>query len=161
MKRTAILSAVAILALALFAGLAFALIIPVLLLAYYLLHLKERKESPDAERMDMLTTVDEMTAKYGNPDEVIVTNAVLANELGGTILVYQQQGFMIAAGAKIPLSDIESVVAKNMATPYTVAEYQVIITCSNKDYRYIRFNVGYDEEWAAQVAADIDKYRAG
>ena len=127
MKRTAILSAVAILALALFAGLAFALIIPVLLLAYYLLHLKERKESPDAERMDMLTTVDEMTAKYGNPDEVIVTNAVLANELGGAILVYQQQGFMIAAGAKIPLSDIESVVAKNMATPYTVAEYQAMM----------------------------------
>ena len=86
--------------------------------------------------------------------------AVLANELGGAILVYQQQGFMIAAGAKIPLSDIESVAAKNMATPYTVAEYQVIITCRNKDYRYIRFNVGYDEEWASQVVADIDKYRA-
>ena len=160
MKRTLILSIIAIVVLALYAGLAFVLIIPVLLLAYYLLHLKERKESPDAERMNMLTTVDEVTAKYGEPDEVIVTNAVLANELGGAILVYRQQGFMIAAGAKISLSDIESVSAKNMATPYTVAEYQVIITCRNKDYRYIRFNVGYDEEWASQVVADIDKYRA-
>lgn len=162
MKRSLILSIIAILALALFAGpVAFVLLVPVLLIAYYLLHLKERKESPDAERMNMLTTVDEVTAKYGEPDDVIVTNAVLANELGGAILVYQQQGFMIAAGVKISLSDIESVAAKNMATPYTVAEYQVIITCRNKDYRYIRFNVGYDEEWASQVVADIDKYRAG
>ena len=161
MKRSLILSIIAIVVLALYSGLALLLIIPVLLLAYYLLHLKERKESPDAERMNMLTTVDEVTAKYGEPDDVIVTNAVLANELGGAILVYQQQGFMIAAGTKIPLSDIESVAAKNMATPYTVAEYQVIITCRNKDYRYIRFNVGYDEEWASQVVADIDKYRAG
>ena len=160
MKRTLILSIIAIVVLALYSGLALLLIIPVLLLAYYLLHLKERKESPDAERMNMLTTVDEVTAKYGEPDDVIVTNAVLANELGGAILVYQQQGFMIAAGANIPLSDIESVAAKNMATPYTIAEYQVIITCRNKDYRYIRFNVGYDEEWASQVVADIDKYRA-
>ena len=161
MKRTLILSIIAIVVLALYSGLALLLIIPVLLLAYYLLHLKERKESPDAERMNMLTTVDEVTAKYGEPDDVIVTNAVLANELGGAILVYKQQGFMIAAVAKISLSEIESVAAKNMATPYTVAEYQVIITCRNKDYRYIRFNVGYDEEWASQVVADIDKYRAG
>lgn len=163
MKRSlilSILSIIAIVVLALYAGLDFVLIIPVILLAYYLPHLKERRESPDAERMNMLTTVDEVTAKYGEPDDVIITNAVLANELGGAILVYQQQGFMIAAGAKIPLSDIESVAAKNMATPYTVAEYQVIITCRNKDYRYIRFNVGYDEEWASQVVADIDKYRA-
>ena len=162
MKRSLILSIIAILALALFAGpVALVLLVPVLLIAYYLLHLKERKESPHAERMNMLATVDEVTAKYGEPDDLIVTNAVLANELGGAILVYQQQGFMIAAGAKISLSDIESVAAKNMATPYTVAEYQVIITCKNKDYRYIRFNVGYDEEWASQVVADIDKYRAG
>lgn len=164
MKRSlilSILSIIAIVVLALYAGLDFVLIIPVLLLAYfYMKYHKECKESPDAERMDMLTTVDEVTAKYGEPDDVIVTNAVLANELGGAILVYQQQGFMIAAGAKIPLSDIESVAAKNMATPYTVAEYQVIITCRNKDYRYIRFNVGYDEEWASQIVADIDKYRA-
>jgi hypothetical protein len=75
--------------------------------------------------------------------------------------VYKQQGFIIAAGVKIPISDIESVAAKNMATPYTVAEYQVIITCRNENYRYIRFNVGYDEEWASQVVAQIEKYRVG
>lgn len=161
MKRTVILSIIAIVLLALYAGPAFVVIVPVLLLAYYLHYRYERKESPDAERMDMLTTVDEVTAKYGEPDDVIVTNAVLANELGGAILVYQKQGFMIAAGAKIPISDMESVVAKNMATPYTVAEYQVIITCKNKDYRYIRFNVGFDEEWATQVVAEIEKYRVG
>ena len=56
MKRTLILSIIAIVVLALYSGLALLLIIPVLLLAYYLLHLKERKESPDAERMNMLTT---------------------------------------------------------------------------------------------------------
>ena len=162
MKRTVILSIIAIVVLVFLCGPYAGLAIPVLLLAYfYMKYHKEREESPDAERMDMLTTVDEVTAKYGEPDDVIVTNAVLANEVGGAILVYQQQGFLIAAGAKIPISDIESVAAKNMATPYTVAEYQVIITCRNKDYRYIRFNVGYDEEWASQVVADIEKYRAG
>ena len=162
MKRTVILSIIAIVVLIFLCGPYAGLAIPVLLLAYfYMKYHKEREESPDAERMDMLTTVDEVTAKYGEPDDVIVTNAVLANEVGGAILVYQQQGFMIAAGAKIPISDIESVAAKNMATPYTVAEYQVIITCRNKDYRYIRFNVGYDEDWASQVVADIEKYRAG
>ena len=161
MKRTIILSTIAIVVLALYAGPAFVVIIPVLLLGYFFMrYYLDRKESPDAERFDMLTTLDKVTAKYGEPDDVIVTNAVLANEVGGAILVYQQQGFMIAAGAKILISDIESVAAKNMATPYTIAEYQVIITCRNKDYRYIRFNVGFDEEWASRVVADIEKYRA-
>ena len=92
MKRTVILSIIAIVVLIFLCGPYAGLAIPVLLLAYfYMKYHKEREESPDAERMDMLTTVDEVTAKYGEPDDVIVTNAVLANEVGGAILVYQQQ----------------------------------------------------------------------
>ena len=76
MKRTVILSIIAIVVLVFLCGPYAGLAIPVLLLAYfYMKYHKEREESPDAERMDMLTTVDEVTAKYGEPDDVIVTNA--------------------------------------------------------------------------------------
>ena len=162
-KRTLILSIIAILLVFVWAGpMTLLLIVPVLVLAFFYMRYRQyRNEPADSGRIDMLTTLEEVTAKYGEPDDVIVTNAVLANEVGGSIPVYKQQGFIIAAGVKIPISDIESVAAKNMATPYTVAEYQVIITCRNENYRYIRFNVGYDEEWASQVVAQIEKYRVG
>ena len=76
MKRITIIVVIAILLLACFAGVGLILLLLVFPFAYYTIKFKEKREPPKV----MYATIEDVESKYGEPDDVIVTNAVLANE---------------------------------------------------------------------------------
>lgn len=100
-------------------------------------------------------TIEEALAKYGEPDEYVVVDATRANEAAGCILVYRKQRIMIIGGEPIGMDDVIDVTNVNTATPYTVGQYQVVLTTKRPNRQYIRINVGMDAEWARNVATEI------
>lgn len=92
---------------------------------------------------------------YGEPDDVIVTDATRANEPTGSILVYLDRGILLVAGEPVNIDDIIDVASVNTATPYTVGQYQVVLTTRDKRRQYVRIDVGYDGEWAMGVAEQV------
>lgn len=100
-------------------------------------------------------TVDEAHAKYGEPDGSIVVDATRANEAEGCILVYKQRRLFVIAGESVGMDTIADVTSLNTATPYTVGQYQVVLTTTLSDRQYIRIDAGMDAEWAKDVAMEI------
>ena len=93
--------------------------------------------------------------KYGEPDDVVVLDASRANELSALILFYTAQDVMIVAGEELKISDMTGVMPKNMATPYTIDEWAVIINTKNPQRPTIQLGVGYDGGLATDIAAQI------
>ena len=92
------------------------------------------------------------------PEDVVVLDATKANELQGVILFYPAQDKMIVVGEEMRLSDLEGVMSKNMATPYTIDEYAVVIATKDPLHPTIQLRVGYDGGLAGEIAAEIDKH---
>ena len=65
---------------------------------------------------------------------------------------------MIVAGEEMRLSDLEGVMAKNLATPYTLDEYGVILATKDPARPTIKLRVGYDGGLAGEIAGQIDKH---
>ena len=154
MKRAIILPAVAIILLATFAGLGLLLLLLVLPVAYFFINLQEKA----VPQRVTYSSVEEVEAKYGEPEDVVVLDATKANELQGVILFYQAQDKMIVVGEEMRLSDLEGVMSKNLATPYTIDEYAVVIATKDPQRPTIQLRVGYDGGLAGEIAAEIDKH---
>jgi hypothetical protein len=101
-------------------------------------------------------TVDDLTTQFGQPEDVILLNAVRANEALGVILVYKD--FFVIEGRRVDKSAITDVTLNNSGTPYVPGEYQVIIATNNKQTGYIHVNASYDAAWASDVAKEIKKH---
>lgn len=151
--RNYILPVVAIVLLALIAG-PYMLLLLVIPLGYYTIKLREKREP----KRKMYSTVEEVEEELGKPDDVVVLDASRANELPALVLFYPSQDLMIAAGEPIKLSDLVSVAPKNMATPYTIDEYAVILSTRNPDRPTIPLRVGYDNGLALEIAQQIDAH---
>ena len=151
--RNYILPVVAIVLLALSAG-PYMLLLLVIPLGYYTITLREKREP----KRKMYSTVEEVEEELGKPDDVVVLDASRANELPALVLFYPSQDLMIAAGEPIKLSDLVSVAPKNMATPYTIDEYAVILSTRNPDRPTIPLRVGYDNGLALEIAQQIDAH---
>ena len=151
MKRNIFLGAIAIAAAV--AGF-FIPAVFVLLIAAIINFIQRRRgtdvnEAPKPSEM----TVDELTAQYGEPEDVILLNAVRANEALGVILAYKD--FLVVEGRRIDKSNITGVTFNNSGTPYAPGEYQVIIATSSQGYLHV--NAGYDAAWTKDVAEEIKK----
>ena len=157
MKRTIIIPAIAILLLAFFVGpgLLLVLVLPV---AWFFIGRRERAAEAAPDAPTTYSDVDEVTALYGQPDDVAVLDASRANELGALLLFYPERDVVIVAGRELKLSDVYGVAAKNMATPYTVDEWAVILNTRRRDCPTIALRVGYDGGMAAEIAAQIDAH---
>ena len=152
--RNYILPVVAIVLLAIIAGPYMLLLLLVIPLGYYTIKLKEKREP----KRKMYSTVEEVEEELGKPDDVVVLDASRANELPALVLFYPSQDLMIAAGEPIKLSDLISVAPKNMATPYTIDEYAVILSTRIPDRPTIPLRVGYDNGLALEIAQQIDAH---
>ena len=152
--RNYILPVVAIVLLALIAGPYMLLLLLVIPLGYYTIKLREKREP----KRKMYSTMEEVEEELGKPDDVVVLDASRANELPALVLFYPSQDLMIAAGEPIKLSDLVSVAPKNMATPYTIDEYAVILSTRNPDRPTIPLRVGYDNGLALEIAQQIDAH---
>ena len=155
MKRNTILAVIAILLLAFYYNVWLLLLLVVILIGYFVNKYMEKREPP---RVTFANTED-VELKYGEPDDVVVLDASKANELSALILFYTAQDVMVVAGDELKISDMVSVMPKNMATPYTVDEYAVIITTKNPLRPSIHLRVGYDGGLAREIAAQIYAHR--
>lgn len=156
MKRNLILTITAIILLALLAlcmgpRLLLLLVFP---LVYLVSKYMEKKQPP----RDILANIEEAEMKNGAPDDVVVLDASRANDLSALILFYPENNLMVVAGEELKMSDMVSVMPKNMATPYTIDEYAVIISTKNPQRPAIHLRVGYDGERAREIAAQIDAH---
>ena len=156
MKRITIIVVIAILLLACFAGVGLILLLLVFPFAYYTIKFKEKREPPKV----MYATIEDVESKYGEPDDVVVLDASRANELPCLVLFYSAQDVMIAAGEELRISDMTSVMPKNMATPYTIDEWAVIINTKNPQHPNIHLRVGYDAGLAREIAEQIYAHKS-
>ncbi len=151
MKRNTILAVIAIFLLAFYYNVWLLLLLVVIPIGYFTIKFMEKREPPRAA----FANTEEVELKYGEPDDVVVLDASRANELSALILFYTAQDVMVVAGEELKISDMVSVIPKNMATPYTVDEYAVIITTKNPQYPTIHLRVGYDGGLAREIASQI------
>ena len=151
MKRSTILAVIAIILLAVYAGPALLLLLLVIPLAYYF---NKRKEETELPRV-VYASIEEVKEKYGEPDDVVVLDPSRANELSALILFYSAQDVMVMAGEEFKISNIISVIPKNMATPYTIDEYAVVISTKDPQRQTIYLRVGYYSGQASEIAAQI------
>ena len=156
MKRITIIVVTAILLLACFAGVGLILLLLVFPFAYYTIKFKEKREPPKV----MYATIEDVESKYGEPDDVVVLDASRANELSALILFYTAQDVMIVAGEELKISDMTGVMPKNMATPYTIDEWAVIINTKNPQHPNIYLRVGYDAGLAREIAEQIYAHKS-
>ena len=151
MKRNTILAVIAIFLLAFYYNVWLLLLLVVIPIGYFTIKFMEKREPPRAA----FANTEEVELKYGEPDDVVVLDASRANELSTLVLFYTAQDVMVVAGEELKISDMVSVIPKNMATPYTVDEYAVIITTKNPQRPTIQLGVGYDGGLATDIAAQI------
>ena len=151
MKRNTILAVIAIFLLAFYYNVWLLLLLVVIPIGYFTIKFMEKREPPRAA----FANTEEVELKYGEPDDVVVLDASRANELSTLVLFYTAQDVMVVAGEELKISDMVSVIPKNMATPYTVDEYAVIITTKNPQHPTIHLRVGYDGGLAREIASQI------
>ena len=151
MKRNTILAVIAIFLLAFYYNVWLLLLLVVIPIGYFTIKFMEKREPPRAA----FANTEEVELKYGEPDDLVVLDASRANELSALVLFYTAQDVMVVAGEELKISDMVSVIPKNMATPYTVDEYAVIITTKNPQYPTIHLRVGYDGGLAREIASQI------
>ena len=154
MKRAVIFPVIAIFLLAVMYGPYLLLLLLVIPIGYFFIKQQEKAAPPRINYSNM----EEVEAKYGEPEDVVVLDATKANELQGVILFYPSQDKMIVVGEEMRLSDLEGVAAKNLATPYVADEYAVILTTKDPARPTIRLRVGYDGGFAGEIAGQIDKH---
>ncbi len=155
MKRSVILPILAIVLLALFCGQALLLLLVVFPLVWFFIRQRENNDGAQCDGLTTYQSVDQVTACYGQPDDVVELDAARANELAALVLFYPRQDVVIAAGSELKLSELKSVAPKNMATPYTVDEWAVILSTRNRLRPTITLRVGYDAGLASEIAGQI------
>ncbi len=154
MKRAVILPAVAIILLAIYAGPYLLLLLLAIPIGYFFINRLEKA----APKRITYANIEEVEAKYGQPDDVVVLSATRANESQALMLFYKGLDKVIVCGEEMKLSDLEGVMSKNMATPYTIDEYAVVIATKDPLHPTIQLRVGYDGGLAGEIAAEIDKH---
>lgn len=116
---------------------------------------KQSKMVPDPKK-NHPKTVDELIAKYGDPDDIVLLDASRGNEAEGVVLVYDSM--MIINGEKINKSDISEVTFKNAAIAYLPDDYQVILNSKNPKIPQIQLHVGYERKWAMKVVEQLQHH---
>ncbi len=154
MKRTVIFPIIAIVLLAVWCGPYLLLLLIVIPIGYFFINRLEKA----APKRVTYANVEEVEAKYGQADDVVELSATRANELQALMLFYKAQDKVIVCGEEMRLSDLEGVMSKNLATPYTIDEYAVVIATKDPLHPTIQLRVGYDGGLAGEIAAEIDKH---
>lgn len=155
MNRKKILTAVAVIAIIIMVlwfnpYLLFGL--PILLLVIVWRFVKKKDENKTQLGKMSFAAVN---AEYGEPDDIIVVDATRGNEVSGCILVYKSPRLLVVGGEPVRIDDITDVTTVNTATPYTVGQYQLVLTTRRADIQYLRMNVGMDGGLARDIATQV------
>ena len=128
----------------------------VLVTPFTLLFTWRKKKPEDSSESRKNKTVDELIAKYGDPDDIILLDASRGNEVDSVVLVYDST--MMINGEKINKSDISEVTFKNAAIAYLPDDYQVILISKNPKIPPIQLHVGYERKWAMKVVEQLQHH---
>ena len=128
----------------------------VLVTPFTLLFTWRKKKPEDSSESRKNKTVDELIAKYGDPDDIILLDASRGNEADSVVLVYDSM--MMINGEKINKSDISEVTFKNAAIAYLPDDYQVILISKNPKIPQIQLHVGYERKWAMKVVEQLQHH---
>lgn len=128
----------------------------VLVTPFTLLFTWRKKKQEDSSESRKNKTVDELIAKYGDPDDIILLDASRGNEADSVVLVYDSM--MMINGEKINKSDISEVTFKNAAIAYLPDDYQVILISKNPKIPQIQLQVGYERKWAMKVVEQLQHH---
>lgn len=137
----------------------FASICMVLGVAFYLYvaygiyrHFRHPKTVEPKGELPSLMQLEEI---YGTPSDIIVLNATKYNQTDAVILAYDDAGFFIVNGEKIPMDEVSDVTFNNRSIPWESPEYQILIQTTMAAKDLICLSVGYDSEWAKNVTIQI------
>ena len=114
---------------------------------------KKNGDDETGEPQPSELTVDDLTVRFGQPEDMILLNAARANEALGVILVYKD--FFVIEGHRIDKQAVTDVTLNNSGTPYAPGEYQVIIATNSPTDAYIHVKTGYDAAWTKDVVEQI------
>ena len=128
----------------------------VLVTPFTLLFTWRKKKPEDSSESRKNKTDDELIAKYGDPDDIILLDASRGNEADSVVLVYDST--IIINGEKINKSDISEVTFKNAAIAYLPDDYQVILISKNPNIPPIQLHVGYERKWAMKVVEQLQHH---
>ena len=128
----------------------------VLVTPFTLLFTWRKKKPENSSESRKNKTVDELIAKYGDPDDIILLDASRGNEADSVVLVYDST--MIINGEIINKSDISEVTFKNAAIAYLPDDYQVILISKNPKIPQIQLHVGYERKWAMKVVEQLQHH---
>ena len=158
MKCITIIAVVAVILLAVAHAPALLLLLAAFPIAWFFIKWQEKNDEEKKNRQTVYQSIDEVTGRYGAPDDVVTLNASQANEINSLILFYTEHDVVVVAGRELKISDLASVAPKNLATPYTIDEWAVVISTRNPDYPVITQRVGYDAGLASEIAVMINSH---
>ena len=101
----------------------------VLLIAFIamLVLLEWRRNRREKAKEQPVVTVDQLVAKYGDPDDIIVVNPTQGNLSDSVIIVYNDRKSLIINGEEIPMNQITDVSFNNYANAYLPSSYMIQI----------------------------------
>ena len=114
MKRSVVLGVIAVALLVLYTTTMSSAFLPLIIIMVFALFSAIvynefiRWRCGNEEAKPFVRTVDELTAQYGEPEDVILLNAARANEALGVILAYKD--FLVVEGRRIDKSDITGII---------------------------------------------------
>lgn len=163
MRKRTILQALAIALLVLFVNGPNVVSLIIVLVGELLLAIfaNKQKEKNDEKVQEPLASAHELLQLYGDPDDIILLDAVRGNELNHQILVYRVQRCFVVEGQPLNWQDIKSVTFNNYATPYEIPVYQIVIATTLRDHPFIHLSVGQDISWAREIVMEMENWIEG
>lgn len=129
-------------------------------LAWTILYFK-RKEKNDvlSPVKSESSDVQEYIAEHGEPENVVIANPLINNELNGVILIYENH--IVVGGQEVKRNDVEDITFNNAAVPYLNNQYQLVVTTRNEAQPVVRMALGEDAAWASEVATQLSDMLQG
>lgn len=130
------------------------LVVLLAVIGWAILYFK-RKEKNDAlnPQESESSDVQDYIAEHGEPEDVIIANPLINNELNGVILVYENS--LVVGGQEVKRDDVEDITFNNASVPYLNNQYQLVITTRNEAQPVVRMALGDNAEWASEVATQL------
>lgn len=148
------------------ASLAWPLIVTTLIIIAILLSYRAKRdarpddESPTPQATDGKPTLDTLIATYGQPDDLILVKPTRGNEPDGAILVYHKGDSvsLVYDGIRLDKEQIADVTFNNASTPYTVNDYQIVLTTTDDSCGTIYIPTGMDASWAHDILSQVKRH---
>jgi len=110
------------------------------------------------------STLQDSVGTYGEPDDIIVTDATRSDEADGTLLVYHtggrdNRGRLVYNGVCISLADITDVTFHNkFGTAFGLPdEYEIVISTTDADHPKLSVCAGRDLSLTKDSVKEIEK----